>query len=159
MRRSRRAFSPEYRVEAAHRVIDGGRAVAEVEQVVEPAAGIGRRPTVKLGLHLRYPPARPRRVRRRGVTVRWRVFRHCSIRSFSKTAAALRHVTGFPGLGLLRRLRPTRPVRRSVHLSRSGATGLLHYRESDRMVPVFTVIRSTKEEPDCAPAALPTGTP
>jgi hypothetical protein len=35
-----------------------------------------------------------------------------------ETAAALRHVTGFPGLGLLRRLRPTRPVRRSSRLSR-----------------------------------------
>jgi hypothetical protein len=33
--------------------------VHEVEQVVEPAARIGRRPTVKLGLHFRYPPARP----------------------------------------------------------------------------------------------------
>jgi hypothetical protein len=29
--------------------------VHEVEQVIEPATGIGRRPTVKLGLHLRYP--------------------------------------------------------------------------------------------------------
>jgi len=35
------------------------RAVLEVEQVVEPAASIGRRPTVKLGLHLQYPPVRP----------------------------------------------------------------------------------------------------
>jgi len=27
----------------------------EIEQVVEPAAEFGRRPTVKLGLHPRYP--------------------------------------------------------------------------------------------------------
>jgi hypothetical protein len=33
------------------------RVVHEVEQVVEPAARIGRRPTVKLGLHPRYPLA------------------------------------------------------------------------------------------------------
>jgi transposase len=30
MSRPRRSFSPEYRVEAAHRVIDGNRRVAEV---------------------------------------------------------------------------------------------------------------------------------
>jgi hypothetical protein len=31
------------------------RVVHEVEQVIEPAARISRRPAVKLGLHLRYP--------------------------------------------------------------------------------------------------------
>src|SRR5260221_11634155 len=37
------------------------------------------------------------------------------------TAAALRHVTGSPGPGLLRRPRPARPVQRSARLSpRSG---------------------------------------
>lgn len=36
------------------------RVVHEVEQVVEPAADIGHSPTVKLGLHLRYPLAGPR---------------------------------------------------------------------------------------------------
>jgi len=82
------------------------------EQVVEPATRIGRRPTVKLGLHLRYPP--PRTYRHRvdevvlgwGVTIRCRVFRHCSLQSLLETTAVLRHVTGSPGLGLLRRLRP-----------------------------------------------------
>ena len=38
-----------------------GRVVHEVEQVVEPATRIGHRPTVKLGLHLRYPPPRTHR--------------------------------------------------------------------------------------------------
>jgi hypothetical protein len=31
------------------------RVMHEVEQIIEPAARISRRPTVKLGLHLRYP--------------------------------------------------------------------------------------------------------
>lgn len=97
---------------------------SKVVQIVEPAMRITDRPTVQLGLHLRYPPARPHRAFRRGVTIRWRIFRHYSLRPFSKTAAALGHVTGFPGLGLLRRLRPTRPVRRSMRLSPSDATGL-----------------------------------
>jgi len=38
---------------------------------------------------------------------RWRILRHYSLQSLPDTAAALRHVTGSPGLGLLRRLRPT----------------------------------------------------
>ena len=90
-----------------------GRVVHEVEQVIEPAARIGRRPTVKLGLHLRYPPPRTHPILPgwvvvgRGVTIRWRVFRHYSLQSLLDTTAALRHVTGSPGLGLLRRLRPT----------------------------------------------------
>ena len=90
-----------------------GRVVHEVEQVIEPAARIGHRPTVKLGLHLRYPPSRTHPVLTGwvvlgwGVTIRWRVFRHYSLQSLLVTTAALRHVTGFPGLGLLRRLRPT----------------------------------------------------
>ena len=33
------------------------RVMHEVEQIIEPAARIGHRPTVKLGLHLRYPTA------------------------------------------------------------------------------------------------------
>jgi len=37
------------------------RVTHEVEQVVEPAARIGRRPTVKFGLHLRYPTPWPHR--------------------------------------------------------------------------------------------------
>ncbi len=59
------------------------RVVHEVEQVVEPAARIGRRPTVKLGLHLRYPPVRPNGLLRRGAGVHRRIFRHYSIHPFS----------------------------------------------------------------------------
>jgi len=82
-----------------------GRVVHEVEQVVEPAARIGHRPTVKLGLHLRYPAPRthPSLVGRvgihaGGVTIRWRVFRHYRLQSLLETTAALRPVTGSPGL-------------------------------------------------------------
>jgi hypothetical protein len=55
--------------------------VHKVEQVIKPAAGIGRRPTMKFGLHLRYPIDRTRV--RSGVAVRRRVLRHCSIRPFA----------------------------------------------------------------------------
>ena len=70
------------------------RVVHEVEQVVEPAAGIGRRPTVKLGLHLRYPPTRPHRAapaRRRHSAARLSALQPPSLLD---TAAALPHVHG-----------------------------------------------------------------
>ena len=59
------------------------RVVHQVEQVIKPVAGIGRRPTVKFGLHLRYPPTRPDGPFRRGADVHRRVFRHCSLHPFS----------------------------------------------------------------------------
>ena len=92
------------------------RVVHEVEQVIKPAARISRRPTVKLGLHPRYPRPRPLRDQpgRCHSAARLAALQPPSL---LETAAALRHVTGFPGLGLLRRLRPTRPVRRSARLS------------------------------------------
>src|SRR5205807_8153956 len=46
-------------LDPAVRHIQRRRVVHEVEQVIEPAARIGRRPAVKLGLHLRYPRPRP----------------------------------------------------------------------------------------------------
>jgi hypothetical protein len=52
------------------------RVIHEVEQVVEPAARIGRRPTVKLGLHLRYPRPRANLGRVESAVFRRRVFRH-----------------------------------------------------------------------------------
>jgi len=59
------------------------RVVHEVEQVIEPAARIGRRPTVKLGLHPRYPRPRPGG-RILGAAIRRRVLRHCSLLPFSQ---------------------------------------------------------------------------
>jgi hypothetical protein len=89
----------------------GGRATHDVEQVVEPAAGIGRRPTVKLGLHLRYPRPRPQRERRpQGADIHRRVFRHYSIRPFAQPLPSFPMRAGFPRLGVLRQLRPT-PIR------------------------------------------------
>jgi hypothetical protein len=58
------------------------RVVHEVEQVIEPAAQIGRRPTVKLGLHLRYPRPRPRRGIVAGAAIGRRALRHCSLLPF-----------------------------------------------------------------------------
>jgi hypothetical protein len=69
-------------------------------------------------------------------------------------AAALPHATGFPRLGVLRRLHPV-PDRSAVGgpgpsvragCAAAGRTGT---------VPVFTAIRSTEEEPDSVPAASP----
>jgi hypothetical protein len=99
--------------------------------------------TVKGGLHPRYPPPRTHPnvpgqvVAGRCVTIRWRVFRHYSLHSLLVTTAALRHVTGSPGLGLLRRLRPT-PDR-----SADGVLSLRHVAGRDDpgrpgVVPVFT---------------------
>jgi hypothetical protein len=82
------------------------RVVHKVEQVVEPAARIGRRLSVKFGLNLRYPPTWPDWRRRRGADVRRRVLSALQPPSLLRTAAALRPVTGSPGLRLLRRLRP-----------------------------------------------------
>ena len=83
------------------------RVVHEVEQVVEPAARIGHRPTVKFGLHLRYPPTRPHRAQlERGAAIQRRIFRHYSLHPFSKLLPPFPMCTGFPRLGVLRRLRP-----------------------------------------------------
>src|SRR5262249_61763366 len=54
------------------------RVTHEVEQVINPAAGIGRRPPVKLGLHPRYPRPRPGSLVL-GAAIRRRVLRHCSL--------------------------------------------------------------------------------
>ena len=129
----------------------------EVEQVIKPAARIGRRPTVKLGLHPRYPRPRP---------LRGRAGRcHSAARlaalqppSLLETAAALPHVTGSPGPGVLRRLRPARPVQRSARLSRPAgrmpAAG-----NRNRAVPVFTAIRSAERGARLCPGGLATATP
>ena len=68
------------------------------------------------------------------------------------TAAALPHAPGFPRLGVLRRLRPV-PGRSAVGALSPAGLQAAGGKGSTRTVPVFTVIRSTKEEPDCAPAA------
>ncbi len=132
------------------------RITHEVEQIVEPAAGVGRRPTVKLGLHLRYPPARPHRGPVvRSATVRWCLFRHYSIRPFSKLLPPFPMCTGSPRLGVLRRLRPVST--RSVDDGPSPTTALAARMKGrgSRRFPCSLSIRSTKEEPNSVPAASP----
>src|SRR6478752_5967462 len=53
------------------------RVVHKVEQVLEPAVSIDRRPTVQLGLHLRYPAEHLGR----SAAIQQRVSRHCSLLS------------------------------------------------------------------------------
>jgi hypothetical protein len=60
------------------------RVVHEVEQVIKPAARIGRRPAVKLGLHPRYPRPRPLRDILTGTAIRQCTLRHCSLLPFPK---------------------------------------------------------------------------
>ena len=132
------------------------RVVHEVEQVIEPAAGIGRRPTVKLGLHPRYPSRGPmrasRQARRRYSPAPLSALQPPSLLD---TAAALPHVHG---------LSPARSTTAAPpHPDPIGgrcaqpASSVLDARTSGRTgtVPVFTVIRSTEEEPDSVPAASP----
>ena len=56
-----------------------------------------------------------------GADIHRRVFGHYIHLLLLSLTAALPHVTGFPGLGVLRRLRPTHTLRQATHLSpRSG---------------------------------------
>ena len=80
-------LAPRFVATRSHAMISVAGVVHEVEQVVEQASRIGRRPTMKLGLHLRYPPPRTHRHRVDevvigwGVTIRCRIFRHYSLQS------------------------------------------------------------------------------
>ena len=127
------------------------RVVHEIEQVIEPAAMISRRPPVQLGLHLRYPPERVHRRSGQRATIRWCLLRHYSLH-LHPTAVALPHATGSPGLGVLRRLRP---ARLTVRLSRSGPLAACSGGSRHQTVPVFTAAHSIEEEPSSAPAASP----
>jgi hypothetical protein len=128
--------------------------VHEVEQVIEPAARIGRRPTVKLGLHPRYPRPRPLRDAITGTAIRRRVLRHCSLLPFSIPLPPFPMCRAFPGPEYYGGSAPPGPFsgRRAYPGQHAGCqlAGNQH-----RMVPVFTVIRSTKEEPGSVPAASP----
>jgi hypothetical protein len=53
----------------------------EVEQVIKPATGIGRRPSVKFGLNLRYPPV-VLLAHRQSAGVHRRICRHDSFHLF-----------------------------------------------------------------------------
>ena len=59
--------------------------------------------------------------------------------------------TGFPRLGVLRRLRPV-PDRSAIDAPSPTTPPAAGLRARPGTVPVFTVVRSSKEEPDYAPA-------
>ena len=116
------------------------RVTHEIEQVIEPAAWISRRPTVQFGLHARYPleRARPGQLQR-GAAIRRRIFRHYN-------PSCPNRCRPFPCD------RPSRP--------RSTTATPPHPRSTvdggrPRTVPVFTAVHSIEEEPDSAPAASP----
>ena len=131
------------------------RVVHEVEQVIEPAARIGHRPTVKLGLHLRYPRPRPHQAATAGaspfggasfgITASFPSRNRCRP---SPCAPALPGSEYYGGSAPSRTDRPTMGPAPPRPLDADG-------RARPRTVPVFTVIRSTKEEPDSVPAASP----
>jgi hypothetical protein len=129
------------------------RVTHEVEQVIEPAARVGRRPTVKLGLHPRYPLLRPDRVHQRGAGIHRRVFgiaasmssrNRCRPWPCARLSRAPTTTAAPPRPSPIGR-RWTQPDRHAGCV-RPGRTGT---------VPVFTAIRSTKKEPSSAPAASP----
>ena len=86
------------------------RIAHEVEQIVEPAAMVSRRPTVKLGLHPRYPLVRPQRGLG-STTVQRCVFRHCSLLPFSKPLPPFPMYRALPGSEYYGGSAPSRPDR------------------------------------------------
>jgi hypothetical protein len=83
------------------------RVVYEVEQVVEPAARIGRRPTGEVWSAFPIPdPTSPQGTLRSGRCHSAAHLLTLQSPSLLVTATALPHVPGFPRLGVLRRLRP-----------------------------------------------------
>ena len=94
------------------------RVVHEVEQVVEPAAGIGRRPTVKFGLHLRYPPMRPDTAVPAGAGIHRRIFRHYSLLPSRNRCRPSPCARAFPGSEYYGGSAPPRPDRSTVDPAR-----------------------------------------
>src|ERR1022692_5054119 len=129
------------------------RVIDEVEQVIEPAAGIFGRPSVQLGLHLPYPLPRPERVRPRLTSIHQRL-QPLQFRARMNPLCPLRHVHG---LSPARPTRGTPPHPRAVSGRRAchplppgwlpgpgpGTPG---------MVPTFTMNRSTGEVHSGRPA-------
>ena len=128
-----------------------GRVVHEIEQVVEPAAGFGHRPTVKLGLHSRYPVPRITPEGRATRIHGW-VFRHHSVLVFSFPLPPFPMCRALPGSEYYGGSAPFRPDRSTVNPT--PAPCWLH-RKGVRTgtVPTFTDIRSTGEESHFVPAA------
>ena len=125
----------------------------EVEQVIEPTTSIVDSPLVQLGLDLQYPQLGLDRgsatARRCSPATSWHSSnRHCEL------AGSLRHVHGFPVLGLLRTLRPVPAPSADGEPARRPA-GCWPGRATPRTVPTFTMSRSTGSAPSFAAAASP----
>ena len=90
------------------------RVVHEIEQVVEPAARIGHRPTVKLGLHSRYPVPRIT-PQRRATRIHGWVFRHHSVLVFSFPLPPFPMCRALPGSEYYGGSAPFRPDRSTVN--------------------------------------------
>src|SRR5262249_49197002 len=93
------------------------RVVHEVEQVIEPATGIGPPPTAKLGLHLRYPDRG--RNRARCAAIQRRVLRHCSLLVFSIPLPPFPMCRALPGSEYYGGSAPSRTGRRSTRPTRT----------------------------------------
>ena len=110
---------------------------------------------VKLGLHPRYPGTRTTWDHIvRGGGVHRRVFRHYSLLPFSIPLPPFPMCRAFPGSKYYGGSAPSRPDRQSTCPAQAPGPDARRIGGTE-MVPVFTVIRSTKEEPDSAPAASP----
>jgi hypothetical protein len=70
-------------------------------------------------------------------------------------AGSLRHVAGFPDLGLLRTRRPTPPSSADDASTRRVLPGRQTPDGNSGMVPTFTTNRSSREAPSYAPATSP----
>jgi hypothetical protein len=133
---------PGIRRDPRERRVQRPRVVHKVEQIIKPAAAISRRPTVKIALHPQYPRLTPR-----SAGIHRRVFCHYSLLSFTNTAAVLRPVTGSPGLRLLRRLRPTRPVQPTADLSRPAPLAATRPGTGTRWFPCSLLIVRLRRHP------------
>ena len=152
-------FAPAVARDPVERHDQRRRVVHEVEQVIEPAARIGHRPTVKLGLHLRYPPiaARPGRVRRAppfggasfGIAASFPSRNRCRP---SPCARAL------PGSEYYGGSAPSRPDRPTVDPARPST---LEARRQARTgtVPVFTADSLDEGGAQLCPCGIATATP
>jgi hypothetical protein len=98
---------------------------------------------VQLDLHLPYREVGQSRLwPRHGADVHRRNFGHC-ILSLTDTLPPFPMCTGFPRLGVLRRLRPTRAFDRRRTYPRLQPQDEDVGVERTRMVPTFTAARST----------------
>ena len=159
-----------HRVEVARRnAVDPGRACSsiaphtiprhrqeggvadEVKQVIEPTLRVVGRPLVQLGLNSQYPDPASSSVGH-GASVFTGDLLACPV-LLLRPAGSLRHVAGFPGLGLLRILRPARGHQPTTGLP---ATTLAAGGQGDsRVVPTFTTSPSWGGRPALPLAASP----